>query len=235
MPLCAYALGLPSPPLWLTIGPQVGSGGHTSFGGFGYFSRQAGLLLDTVVAADVVLANGTAITAAQSKYPDLFWVSVLLWTSSNSQLTRRTVYQALRGAAPSFGIVTAWHFATLPAPAQTINWQLSFSSFSTASSLATQLIAFQNWISDAQGVPNALGLSVVLGADGGKITLQYIGTFYGSQSDMNAALAHLRTFLPTGGKGHFTSTTQTNWLQGLEEVDGSLDTSKPDTVRPRCL
>jgi FAD/FMN-containing dehydrogenase len=52
----------------------VGTGGHTSFGGFGPYSRQAGLLLDRVVAADVVLANGTAVTAAQSKYSDLFWV-----------------------------------------------------------------------------------------------------------------------------------------------------------------
>ena len=55
----------------------MGTGGHTSFGGFGLFSRQAGLLLDRVIAADVVLANGTAVTAAQSKYPDLFWVRVL--------------------------------------------------------------------------------------------------------------------------------------------------------------
>lgn len=58
----------------LMLRTQVGTGGHTSFGGFGLFSRQAGLLLDRVIAADVVLANGTAITAAQSTYPDLFWV-----------------------------------------------------------------------------------------------------------------------------------------------------------------
>jgi FAD/FMN-containing dehydrogenase len=56
----------------------VGTGGHTSFGGFGPYSRQAGLLLDRVFAADVVLANGTVVTAAQYKHSDLFWVRVVM-------------------------------------------------------------------------------------------------------------------------------------------------------------
>jgi hypothetical protein len=71
---------------------------------------------------------------------------------------------------------------------------------------------------------------VVLGANSGNVTLQYVGTFYGAQSDLNAAIAHLATFLPAGGEGQFTSSAQTNWLQGLEVIDGSLNTSKPDTV-----
>lgn len=188
-------------------------------------------MLDRVVAADVVLANGTIVTAAQSKYSDLFWVCGL----HCSPLPADRFYfipinKALRGAAPSFGIVTAWHYATLPAPAQTINWQLNWDPFSSTSSLASQFIGFQKWISDAQGVPDALGVIVELGTNNGKITLQYVGTFYGVQSDLNAAIAHLRTFLPTGERGKFTSSTQTNWLQGLEVIDGSLDTSKPDTV-----
>jgi len=42
-------------------------------------------------------------------------------------------------------------------------------------------------------------------------------------------IANLRTFLPSGGKGTFSSNTETNWLSGLEVVDGSLDTSGADT------
>lgn len=210
----------------------MGTGGHASFGGFGLFSRQAGLLLDRVIAADVVLANGTAVTASQSGYSDLFWVRVLgLARNSHSHvLVIPFIKQALRGAAPSFGIVTAWHFATLPAPPQTINWQLKWDPFSTTPSLATQLIALEKWISDPRGIPNALGLSVALGPSNGKIGLQYTGTFYGSHSDLDAVIARLRALLPTRGKGHFTGSTQTDWLKGLEVIDGSLDTSKPDTV-----
>jgi FAD/FMN-containing dehydrogenase len=56
--------------------PTVGTGGHTSYGGFGPFSRMHGLLLDRVVSAEVVLANGTTVTASQSSHPDLLWVSI---------------------------------------------------------------------------------------------------------------------------------------------------------------
>ncbi|KAG8735505.1 hypothetical protein FRC12_018042 [Ceratobasidium sp. 428] len=76
--------------------PYVGSGGHTAFGGFGPYSRVAGLLHDRVTSAQVVLANGTLTTASSTKNADLFW--------------------ALRGAGASYGIVTEWTFATLPAP-----------------------------------------------------------------------------------------------------------------------
>ena len=52
--------------------------------------------MDTIDSADVVLANGTAVTASESENADLFW--------------------ALKGAAPSFGIVTAWHSHTYEIP-----------------------------------------------------------------------------------------------------------------------
>jgi FAD/FMN-containing dehydrogenase len=54
---------------------QVGIGGHTAYGGQGFYSRQAGLLLDRAVRAEVVLANGTLITAAFDQNQDLYWVS----------------------------------------------------------------------------------------------------------------------------------------------------------------
>lgn len=57
--------------------PTVGTGGHTSYGGYGPFSRMAGLLMDRVISAEVVLANGTSVTASNSSNPDLFWVSTI--------------------------------------------------------------------------------------------------------------------------------------------------------------
>src|SRR4051794_31241699 len=44
--------------------PKVGTGGHTSYGGYGPFSRMGGLLMDRVVSAEVVLANGSTVTAS---------------------------------------------------------------------------------------------------------------------------------------------------------------------------
>ncbi|KAG9118907.1 hypothetical protein FRC07_006331, partial [Ceratobasidium sp. 392] len=60
--------------------------GHTLFGGFGPYSRVAGLLQGHLTAAKVVFANGTLTTASETKNADLFW--------------------ALRGAGTSYGIVT---------------------------------------------------------------------------------------------------------------------------------
>ncbi|KAG8920765.1 hypothetical protein FRC00_009545, partial [Tulasnella sp. 408] len=53
--------------------PYVGTGGHASYGGFGLYGRTAGLLLDRIVSAEVVIANGTVLTASNTSHSDLFW------------------------------------------------------------------------------------------------------------------------------------------------------------------
>lgn len=55
--------------------PGVGVGGHATHGGFGLSSRAWGLTLDTIVALDVVLANGTSVHATSTAYPDIYYVS----------------------------------------------------------------------------------------------------------------------------------------------------------------
>lgn len=56
--------------------PGVGIGGHFTHGGYGYSSRAWGLAMDQIVGLDVVLANGTAIKATPTSYPDIYWVSL---------------------------------------------------------------------------------------------------------------------------------------------------------------
>lgn len=75
---------------------SVGVGGHVLHGGYGMSSHTHGLALDNLVAADVVLANGSLVTASTTSHSDLFW--------------------ALRGAGSSYGIVTALKFQTYKAP-----------------------------------------------------------------------------------------------------------------------
>ncbi len=107
--------------------PGVGVGGHFTHGGYGHDSRLWGLALDTIVAMDVVLANGTFAHVTSTSYPDLFF--------------------ALRGAAESIGIVTTFYLQTLPAPSSVINFSVDLSAvLVSASTVANAFLGLQNFV-----------------------------------------------------------------------------------------
>ncbi|KAI0842274.1 FAD-binding domain-containing protein [Hypoxylon sp. FL0890] len=77
------------------VGP-VGVGGLMLGGGLSYFATQRGLAFDNVKSYEVVLADGSIVTAtADNQYLDL--------------------YKGLRGGATNFGIVTCYEIYTYPA------------------------------------------------------------------------------------------------------------------------
>lgn len=52
----------------------VGVGGHFTAGGDGFTARAYGLAIDSLVAMDVVLANGSIVHATPTAYPEVFFV-----------------------------------------------------------------------------------------------------------------------------------------------------------------
>ncbi|PPR05166.1 hypothetical protein CVT26_012252 [Gymnopilus dilepis] len=147
--------------------PLVGVGGHSGYGGYGFSSRMWGLLLDNIQSLEVVLANGTITTASESKNSDLFW--------------------ALRGASPSFGIVTSIKVKTFPVPPSSTvflyNWTL------TPDEAANLVSDYQDFVQT--DITNEFGTYIILlrGPSKGLVSVLLAGSWYTDADKFNSTFA----------------------------------------------
>src|SRR5258708_21292294 len=72
----------------------TGIAGLTLGGGTGYLTRKYGLTIDNLLAVDMVLEDGSFVTANAEERPDLFW--------------------SVRGVGGKFGIVTSFLYRAFP-------------------------------------------------------------------------------------------------------------------------
>jgi alkanesulfonate monooxygenase SsuD/methylene tetrahydromethanopterin reductase-like flavin-dependent oxidoreductase (luciferase family)/FAD/FMN-containing dehydrogenase len=146
----------------------VGVGGLATAGGIGFLSREHGLTIDHVVAAEVVLADGRVVRASADENADLFW--------------------AVRGAGANVGIVTSFEFEA--DALGEVGWaQLVFDASDTAAFL-------QRFGEAMEAAPRDTTLFLILARQRGEVIGQLYGVV--DSSDEDTIIERLQPFAAIG-------------------------------------
>jgi hypothetical protein len=184
--------------------PGVGIGGHYTHGGYSHTSRNYGLAMDQIVAADVVLANGTLVKTTSTTYPDIFW--------------------GIRGAADSLGIVTTFYLQTRPAPASITYFKFSLANvWDSKSTFTNTFLHLQNVAKNASVIDNKISFGMYLD---GYDSYTLSGAYFGSIEDFNTKVKSelLRTLTVSS-----TTVSTMNWYNFNVAMSGEKTIKVPLT------
>lgn len=171
-----HAFGLAVP---FGIVSTTGVAGLTLGGGSGYLTRKYGLTIDNLLEADVVLANGSFVTARKNENADLFW--------------------ALRGGGGNFGVVTSFLFQAHP-----VKMVFAGPIFWDAAQHGKEIMcAYRDFLPNApEELGVFVGLKTVPSMDPfpreawGKRACAIISSFNGTEEDGRRSMAPLLEKLP---------------------------------------
>ncbi len=182
-PCAAHRLAMPGGTFDTT-----GVGGLTLVGGIGHLMGLHGLTLDNLASAQVVLADGSVVTASDAADSDLYW--------------------ALRGGGGNFGVVTEFEFLLHPLPA-VYGGLISYAR----PHIGDAVRLFRDVMASA---PDELMLMLFFSPDEAGETAAYITVCYAGDPEVGAEVARpLREQLPVLHDGlGLTSYLQIQVMQG---------------------
>lgn len=146
------------------------------------------------------------------------------------------VFQAIRGASPSFGIVTSIEVQTFPAPASAIVFQYGWNSMDITTA-SNAIASFQTFA--ASNIPPEFGAELVFskGPSSGQVAVEWAGAWYGAASAFNTTLAPYLQTLPTPSWQTISPGSYINSVSVLsgQPLNTSTAAESPDTFYTKSL
>jgi FAD/FMN-containing dehydrogenase len=151
---------------------SVGVGGLTLGGGVGYLVRKHGLTIDSLLAAEVVTAEGQILEVSADSHPDLFW--------------------AIRGGGGNFGVATRFTFKLHELPAAVGGMLVLPATPETIASFIAESEAAPEELSSIANVMTAPPMPFLPAEVHGKLIIMAIMVYAGEAEAGERALAPFR-------------------------------------------
>jgi FAD/FMN-containing dehydrogenase len=163
-------------------------GGYMQGGGYGFTSREFGMNCDNVLGFDMMLADGSVVTATPTQNADLFW-AVRGGTGNNFGVLLSVIYQVYQ--LPS--VWGVW-----------LQWPLENAAQALYEMQSNYMLS---------GAPSTLGYMTVIAAQNNTPVLMMRIMFDGTEAELDAAIAPLLALPGAGPPPKFPLKQQGTYAQ----------------------